>query len=174
MYRVDFINNLTIFKFLFLIRYKKSNKIKTAYERDKQIDISKLKYCLLNNSLNHLLQFYFSNYLPELMQVICFIYFLMLENASVLKTKNVMSYAFFYKIYLNIFISFFLTSFKYQNGNMDNFVTEIFHALAIKESENSRFVIEIYDDKNISPKSEDKIQVTYLKIKMANKINIIL
>ena len=108
-----------------MIRYKKSNKIKTAYERDKQIDISKLKYCLLNNSLNHLLQFYFSNYLPEIMQVIFFIYFLMLENASVLKTKNFMSYAFFYMIYLNIFISFFLTSFKYQNGNMDNFVTEI-------------------------------------------------
>ena len=58
---------------------------------------------------------------------------------------------------------------------MDNFIAEIFQALALKESENSSFVIEIYDEKNIIPsKSDDKTQVHYIEIFYSQNKNFII
>lgn len=52
------------------------------------------------------------------------------------------------------------TIFKFQNGNMDSFVMEVFYAIEYKECENCKFIIDIYDKPSFFEKeSEAKIEV---------------
>jgi hypothetical protein len=96
----------------------KQSPNKFANQREKQVDITKLNYILANNTLNQLLQFYFSNYIPELMQ--------------------------------------------FQNGNMDEFILEIFYAINYKECENSRFILENLDNIIVNDKKFEVIQKSFL------------
>ena len=52
------------------------------------------------------------------------------------------------------------TILKYQNGNMDSFVMEIFYAIEYKECENCKFITDIYGQSSFFEKeSETKIEV---------------